>query len=233
MGVCFLLEWWKYLELDSSLAYMGFSGNSADKESTCNAGDASSIPRLGRSAGEGNGNPLQYSCLENSMDRGAWQATVHGVAKSWTWLNDFHFHFRLYYFAHKLKTTDMHVFKVNFLVCELYLFFKWKNEYLGDITQALWNCNKYEFSKCCIHHEMATYHNLVPTVFPAFSEEVASCSITEDSFQPINNWSNESKPGLWPQSHTGCQEFMRTSGWCQSQFRLHPHIIGWSDYSSL
>ena len=58
MGVCFLLEWWKYLELDSSLAYMGFSGNSADKESTCNAGDASSIPRLGRSAGEGNGNPL-------------------------------------------------------------------------------------------------------------------------------------------------------------------------------
>ena len=43
--------------------------------------------------GEGNGNPLLYSCLENSMDRGAWQATVHGIPKSWTWLNDFHFHF--------------------------------------------------------------------------------------------------------------------------------------------
>ena len=46
--------------------------------------DLSSIPGLGRSPGEGNGNPLQYSCLGNPMDRGAWQATVHGVAKSWT-----------------------------------------------------------------------------------------------------------------------------------------------------
>jgi len=49
------------------------------------------IPGLGRSSGEGNGNPLQYSCLENSMDRGAWQATVHGVAKSRTQPSDFHF----------------------------------------------------------------------------------------------------------------------------------------------
>ena len=48
---------------------------------------------LGRFAGEGNSYPLQYSCLENSMDRGTWQATVHRVPKSWTWLNDFHFHF--------------------------------------------------------------------------------------------------------------------------------------------
>ena len=55
----------------------------------CNAGDLSSIPDLGRSPGEGNGNPLQYSCLENPMDRGSWQATVHGVAKSRTQLSDF------------------------------------------------------------------------------------------------------------------------------------------------
>ena len=54
------------------------------KESTCNAGDWGSIPGLGRSPGEENGNPPQYSCLENSMDRGAWRAMVHGVAKSWT-----------------------------------------------------------------------------------------------------------------------------------------------------
>ena len=54
------------------------------KESACNAGDLSSIPRLGRSLGERNGNPLQYSCMENSMDRGAWQAIVHGVTKSRT-----------------------------------------------------------------------------------------------------------------------------------------------------
>ena len=52
-----------------------------DKESACNAEDPGSIPKLGRSPGEGRGNPLQYSCLENSMDRGVWQATVHGLAK--------------------------------------------------------------------------------------------------------------------------------------------------------
>ena len=52
------------------------------------SGDTSSIPGLGRSLGEGNGNILQYSCLENFMERAAWQATVHGVAKSWTRLND-------------------------------------------------------------------------------------------------------------------------------------------------
>ena len=53
-----------------------------------NAGAMGLIPGLGKSPGEGNGNPLQYSCLENSMDRGAWQATVHGVAKSLTQLSD-------------------------------------------------------------------------------------------------------------------------------------------------
>ena len=52
-----------------------------DKESACDAGDSGSIPGLGRSSGEGNGYPLQYSCLENPMDRGAWWATVHGIAK--------------------------------------------------------------------------------------------------------------------------------------------------------
>ena len=51
------------------------------KASVCNEGDPGSIPGLGRSPGEGNGNPLQYSCLENPMDRGAWWATVHGVAR--------------------------------------------------------------------------------------------------------------------------------------------------------
>ena len=61
--------------------------------SACNAGDLGSIPGLGRSPGEGNGNPLQYSCLENPMDGGAWWATVHGVAKSWTRLSDFTFTF--------------------------------------------------------------------------------------------------------------------------------------------
>ena len=64
-----------------------------DHQSPYNVGDSGSIPASGRPPGEGNGNPLQYSCLENSMDGGAWQATVHGVAKSQTWLNDFTFTF--------------------------------------------------------------------------------------------------------------------------------------------
>ena len=67
---------------------MCFPGGSDDKETACNAGDLGSIPGLGRSPGEGNGNPLQYSCLENSMDRGAWRATVHGVTESRTRLSD-------------------------------------------------------------------------------------------------------------------------------------------------
>ena len=62
----------------------GFPGGSGVKNLPVNAGDAGSIPGLGRSPGEGNGNPLQYSCLRNAMDRGAWQAIVHGVAKRWT-----------------------------------------------------------------------------------------------------------------------------------------------------
>ena len=59
----------------------GFSGSSVVKNLSANAGDASLIPRSRRSPGEGNGNLLQNSCLENSMDKGAWQATVHGIAK--------------------------------------------------------------------------------------------------------------------------------------------------------
>ena len=66
----------------------GFPGGSDGKESACNAGDPGSIPGSGRFPGEGNGNPLQYSCLEISMDRGALQATVYGVAKSQTRLNN-------------------------------------------------------------------------------------------------------------------------------------------------
>ena len=66
----------------------GFPGGSGSKLSAHNAGDPGSNPRSGRSPAEGNGNPLQYSCLENPMDRGAWRATVYGVAKSRTGLSD-------------------------------------------------------------------------------------------------------------------------------------------------
>ena len=81
------LNQWCHLTLSSSAT--PFSGGSDGKVFACNVGDLGLIPGLGRSPGEGNGNPLQNSCLENSVDWEAWWATVHGVAKSWTWLSDF------------------------------------------------------------------------------------------------------------------------------------------------
>ena len=69
------------------------------KNLPANAGDAGSIPGSGRSPGGGHGNPLQCSCLENPVDRVAWQATVHGVAKSWTWLSDWAHKWRLFWIA--------------------------------------------------------------------------------------------------------------------------------------
>ena len=74
------------------MEFMGFPGGSEGKASACSAGDLRLIPGLGRSPGEGNGNPLQYSCLENPKNGGPWLATVHGVAKTRTRL---HFHFQL------------------------------------------------------------------------------------------------------------------------------------------
>ena len=72
---------------------LDFPGSSDGKASAYNTGDPGSIPGSGRSPGEGNGNPLQCSCLENPMDGGAWWATVHGVTKSRTQLSDFTFTF--------------------------------------------------------------------------------------------------------------------------------------------
>ena len=85
--------WWATVhgvkELDTTeqltlLHLEGVPGHSVGKETACNAGHKGSFPGLGKSPGEGHGNPLQYSGLHNSMDRGAWQATVHGVSKSQT-----------------------------------------------------------------------------------------------------------------------------------------------------
>ena len=99
----FLKQWWVTLQVDRDndnddrrrvvmgppwLWTPGFPGGSDGQESACNAGDVGLIPGLGRPPGEGNGYPLQYSFLENSMDRGAWWATVHRVTKSWTRLSN-------------------------------------------------------------------------------------------------------------------------------------------------
>ena len=85
--ICYYLRW-------------GFPSSSVGKASACNTGDPGAIPGLGRSPGGGNGTPLQYSSLENPMDRGAWWATVHGVAKSRTWLSNWHALFMLMTYHH-------------------------------------------------------------------------------------------------------------------------------------
>ena len=81
------VSYWRAFQLPHKITLFPVSASrfgSYGKESACNAGDLGSIPGLRRSPGEGNGNPLQYSCLENPMDRRAWWATVHGVTKIWT-----------------------------------------------------------------------------------------------------------------------------------------------------
>ena len=83
---------------------MGFPGGSVGKESAYNAGDLDSIHGSERSRGEGNGKPLQYSCLENPMDRGAWQAAVHGVAGSRTRLSNFTFTFHFHALEKEMAT---------------------------------------------------------------------------------------------------------------------------------
>ena len=88
--------------LNSSISFPGVSDS---KESACNTGDLSLISELGKYPGEGNGYPLQYSCLENSMDWGAWQATVQGVAKSQIWVNAFHYHYYYYYYQFLLQVA--------------------------------------------------------------------------------------------------------------------------------
>ena len=93
-------------------ALRGFSGGSDCKESTCNAGDRGSIPGLGRSSGAGNGHPLQYSGLENSMDRGAWLARVHGL-QSWTQLS--FKNLRLQQTVPRLVRIDLDVVFFNFV----------------------------------------------------------------------------------------------------------------------
>ena len=100
------IRWWK-----------GFLEGWDSKESAYNAGDPGLIPGLGRSPGEGNHYPLQYSYLENSMDIGAWQATVHGVAKSWTWLS--------FSFSRWWKQVVIH--KVLFYFAFFFFFFKNKD----------------------------------------------------------------------------------------------------------
>ena len=99
---------------DLVISSVRFLGGSDGKESARSAGNPGLISGLGRSPGEGNGYPLQYSCLENSMDRGAWKTTAHGISKSQAWLRDQHFYYFLYkweskYLAHNIIVYDVYI----------------------------------------------------------------------------------------------------------------------------
>ena len=117
-----------------------FLGGSGCKESTCSEGYLSSIPASGRFLGEGNGYPLQYSCLENSMDRGAWQAIIHGVAKSQTWLSDLQYtHAHTHTHAHACTHTHTHTYIYIYIHTHMCTYQKrWK---IIDV--------EYVFTECC------------------------------------------------------------------------------------
>ena len=116
LTVCHVPGW--VLSINTLIySLQGFPGGSVGKESACNAGDAGvagSIPGSGRSPGAGYGNPLQYSCLENPMDKGAWQATVHRVTKSQTQLKWLSAHTCMYcYYSHFInEETNIYIGQV-------------------------------------------------------------------------------------------------------------------------
>ena len=94
-----------------------FPGGSDGKDYAYNAGNPGSVPGSGRSPGEGNGNPFQYPCLENSMDGGAWQAAVHGVPKSRTQLSDIYLFPQRLYFSREVIIRPIHPFKKKKILC--------------------------------------------------------------------------------------------------------------------
>ena len=133
----------------------GFPGGSDGKESACNAGDFGSIHGLGRSAGEENGNPLQYSCLENSLDRGAWWATVHGVAKNRTQLSNFHI-WKLS--VHTLLKASLQDFEHNLgsIWSECNFLAVWTFFGIGMKTDLFQSCSYSWVFQICWHIECST-----------------------------------------------------------------------------
>ena len=130
----------------------GFPCGSAGKESACNAGDMGSIPGLGRSPGEGKGYPLQYSGLENSMD-----CIIHGVTKSWTWLSDFHFHFKAVAYFFYLPLSNVNIMSLVPFQCIwwdlVWVVFKMVLKWYGlprcrSGKESTCQCRRFRFNPC-------------------------------------------------------------------------------------
>ena len=127
----------------------GFPGSSDCKGSVCNVGDPGLILGSGRSPGEGNGNPLQYSCLENPMDRGAWQATIDRVTKSQTRLSNWHFHSIVLLLFSSLSA---------FYIWEMYKFVNWSTEKLSNLHSP-------RRGKCLNWYCALNYHAILPWIW--------------------------------------------------------------------
>ena len=136
------------------MCYTGFSGGSVVKNLPANAGDTGSIPGLERSPGRQNSNPFQYSCLENPMDRGAWQATVQGVTKSYNWATDdthtieIYQHHIIFVICISLMTNDVEYLCMSLLVLHKHKcsFMKCLHEFSGPffigLSEFVWRKGK-------------------------------------------------------------------------------------------
>ena len=137
-----------YVNITQEYTCKGFPGGSDGKEPDCSSGDPGLIPGLGRSPGEGNGNPLQFSCLENPMGRGAWQARVHGGKKSWTWLS----HLTLYLVRNSLEKCRFDIWKeLGILVTKCAICWVGQKGHSIEVTEkhkwTFWS-TQYFFLKC-------------------------------------------------------------------------------------
>ena len=157
---------------------MGFPGGSDGKVSAHNVGDPGSISGLGRSPGEGNGNPLQYSCLENSTDRRAWQATVYGVTKNQTRLSDFTF-----FYFHKLIIILCHNLEDRWFFLDCIVLISSEKVMAPHFRTLAWKIPWMEepgrlqsMGSLGVRHDWATLLSLFTFHFHALEKEMAAHS---------------------------------------------------------